>query len=83
MDFLLSGGVAHGAVCFAGQTKVLCHFPMPTFSYDANGNSLSKNELFYIPGAGGKVIAVYDAQGTHLYWNLWGQDLIDRWYWER
>ncbi len=53
------------------------------FGYDANGNRIFKNNLFYIPGADGKVIAVYDINGTHQYWNVWGLDLIGQRYWKQ
>lgn len=46
------------------------------FGYDGNGNRVFKNDLFYVYGADGKVIAVYNIDGTHLYWNIWGLDLI-------
>lgn len=54
--------------------------PMPGgtiyFDYDAKGQRVSKNDLIYVYGADGKVIAVYKIDGTHLYWNIWGLDLI-------
>lgn len=53
------------------------------FGYDANGNRVFKNNLFYIPGADGKVLAVYDINGTHQYWNVWGLDLIGQRYWKQ
>ncbi|MGH7601675.1 MAG: hypothetical protein ACREOI_35385, partial [bacterium] len=46
------------------------------FGYDGIGQRVSKNNLFYVPGADGRVIAVYDDKGTHLYWNIWGLDLL-------
>ncbi len=53
------------------------------FSYDGKGQRVSKNNLFYISGADGRVIAVYDLNGTHLYWNVWGLDLIGQRYWKQ
>lgn len=54
--------------------------PMPGgtiyFDYDGKGQRVSKNDLVYVYGADGKVIAVYKIDGTHLYWNIWGLDLI-------
>ncbi len=55
------------------------------YGYDGNGQRVSKNNLFYIPDAQGRVIAVYDGASplsTHLYWNVWGLDLIGQRYWK-
>ncbi|MCG3158889.1 MAG: hypothetical protein DKINENOH_05536 [bacterium] len=46
------------------------------FDYDGKGQRVSKNDLIYLYTADGKVLAVYNIDGTHLYWNLWGLDLI-------
>lgn len=51
------------------------------FGYDGNGQRIFKNNLFYVPDADGKVIAVYDINGAHLYWNVWGLDLIGQRFW--
>lgn len=54
--------------------------PMPGgsvyFDYDGKGQRVSKNDLIYVYTADGKVLAVYNIDGTHLYWNIWGLDLI-------
>jgi hypothetical protein len=49
--------------------------------YDGKGDRIFKNNLFYVRGADGRVVAVYDINGTHLYWNLWGLDLIGQRFW--
>jgi hypothetical protein len=51
--------------------------------YDGKGQRVSKNNLFYVPGADGRVIAVYDGKGTLLYWNVWGLDLIGQKFWKQ
>jgi hypothetical protein len=53
------------------------------FGYDGKGQRVSKNNLFYVPGADGRVIAVYDDKGTLLYWNIWGLDLIGQRFWKQ
>ncbi|MGH7600324.1 MAG: hypothetical protein ACREOI_28555, partial [bacterium] len=53
------------------------------FGYDGKGQRTSKNNLFYVPGADGRVIAVYDDKGTMLYWNIWGLDLIGQKFWKQ
>jgi YD repeat-containing protein len=53
------------------------------FGYDGKGQRVSKNSLFYVPGADGRVIAVYDDKGTLLYWNIWGLDLIGQRFWKQ
>jgi len=53
------------------------------FGYDAKGQRVSKNNQFYIYGADGKVLAVYDNNGTLLYWNIWGLDLIGQRFWKQ
>jgi YD repeat-containing protein len=54
-----------------------------SFGYDGKGQRVSKNNLFYVPGADGRVIAVYDINGTHLYWNIWGLDLLGQRFWKQ
>lgn len=51
--------------------------------YDGKGQRVSKNNLFYVPGADGRVLAVYDDKGTLLYWNIWGLDLIGQRFWKQ
>lgn len=46
------------------------------FGYDGKGQRVFKNDLIYVPDLNGRVLAVYDLDGTHLYWNIWGLDLI-------
>jgi hypothetical protein len=53
------------------------------FGYDGKGQRVSKNNLFYVPGADGRVLAVYDDKGTLLYWNIWGLDLIGQRFWKQ
>jgi YD repeat-containing protein len=53
------------------------------FGYDGKGQRVSKNNLFYVPGADGRTLAVYDANGTLLYWNIWGLDLIGQRFWKQ
>jgi len=53
------------------------------FGYDGKGQRVSKNNLFYVPGVDGKVLAVYDDKGTLLYWNIWGLDLIGQRFWKQ
>jgi hypothetical protein len=53
------------------------------FGYDGKVQRVSKNHLVYVPGADGRVIAVYDYNGTHLYWNIWGLDLIGQRFWKQ
>lgn len=54
--------------------------PMPggaiAFDYDGNGQRISKNDIIYVTDAAGRTLAAYDLNGTHLYWNIWGLDLI-------
>ncbi|MFQ5638043.1 MAG: DNRLRE domain-containing protein [bacterium] len=48
-----------------------------TFDYDGSGQRTLKNNLVYVRGLDGSVLAVYDkATDKHLYWNVWGLDLI-------
>jgi hypothetical protein len=54
-----------------------------SFGYDGKGQRVSKNNLFYVPGADGKVLAVYDDKGTLLYWNIWGLDLLGQRFWKQ
>ncbi len=54
-----------------------------SFGYDGKGQRVSKNNLFYVPGADGRVIAVYDDKGTLLYWNIWGLDLLGQRFWKQ
>ncbi|MGH7493026.1 MAG: DUF6443 domain-containing protein, partial [bacterium] len=56
---------------------------MINFSYDGKGQRVSKNDLFYVYGVDGRVMAVYDANGTHLYWNILGLDLIGQKFWKQ
>jgi len=53
------------------------------FGYDGKGQRGSKNHLVYVRGADGNILAVYDYNGTHLYWNLWGLDLIGQRFWKQ
>jgi len=53
------------------------------FDYDGNGRRISKNTLVYVPGADGKTLAVYNDQGTLLYWNIWGLDLVGQQFWKQ
>jgi len=53
------------------------------FGYDGKGRRVSKNNFVYVPGADGRVIAVYDLNGTLLYWNIWGLDLIGQRFWKQ
>ena len=52
------------------------------FGYDGKGQRVSKNNLFYVYGADGRLLVVYDVNGTHLYWNVWGLDLIGQRFWK-
>jgi YD repeat-containing protein len=49
-----------------------------SFGYDHSGQRVKKNDYIYIRGINGKVIAAYDTNGSHLYWNVWGMDLISQ-----
>lgn len=55
-------------------------------AYDANGNRVYKkynqDQSYYIRGADGKTIAVYDCYKKLKFWNIWGLDLIGRKYWK-
>jgi YD repeat-containing protein len=53
------------------------------FGYDAKGQRVSKNNVFYVPDASGRTIAVYDDKGTLLYWNIWGLDLVGQRFWKQ
>ena len=53
------------------------------FVYDGKGQRVSKNTLFYVPGADGRAIAVYDDKGALLYWNIWGLDLLGQRFWKQ
>jgi hypothetical protein len=53
------------------------------FGYDGKGQRISKNNQFYVSGADGRVVAVYDGLGIHLYWNIWGLDLIGQRFWKQ
>jgi len=53
------------------------------FGYDGKGQRVSKNNLFYVPGVDGRTIAVYDANGTLLFWNIWSLDLIGQKFWKQ
>jgi len=53
------------------------------FDYDGTGRRISKNTLVYVPGADGRTLAVYKDDGTLLYWNIWGLDLIGQQFWKQ
>ena len=53
------------------------------FDYDGNGRRISQNTLVYVPGADGKTLAVYKDDGTLLYWNIWGLDLVGQRFWKQ
>lgn len=61
--------------------------PMPggaiAFDYDGNGQRISKNDIIYVTDAAGRTLAAYDLNGTHLYWNIWGLDLIGQKFWSQ
>lgn len=64
-------------------TKSLSPAGTINFGYDGKGQRVSKNNLYYVPGLDGRVVAVYDDKGTLLYWNLWGLDLIGQRFWKQ
>ena len=77
----------------SGSTITYDHRNLPTqvpkqsntifYDYDGKGQRVSKNNLFYVPDANGRTLAVYDLNGTLLYWNVWGLDLIGQRFWKQ